>query len=812
MTDSSSDILFKTVQNLQTFYQQQPNNLPAMRKEVVQCLADFFGNSQMILCSQVPFFELSEDSFIQQMQVSSPKATAFVLQHKDFLQKLFTQSFQQSYTPLAWSPCEEAEKKGLPTQSLLLAPICVAQECFAIILLLSSEPFEAKALENIRLLLPTISIVLYKPLPQFPMHEQVSFPELLNSLPDAVWSMDIAKARYHYLSAACESVFGYTVEELQNFSVEDWQKIILPEDYPLVEAAWEKVMQEGYAQVEFRIRHQDGTMRYLFDKYQLVRNEDGVLRRVNGITRDITKRKTERLLLEAALQREQELNEELSQREEELSASEEEIRQHLQETSRYNEFLEQTRTVLKSSEEKYRYLFEHSPVPMWIYERQSLRFLAVNQAVVNLYGYTEAEFLQMTLKDIRSEEARQEFERFIQQQSGSNPLLQSTGYWEHQRKDGTKITVEVVVSEILLEGQEANLTLVLDVSEKVNSQRQLIESEAQFRSMFDASVQAYCLIDQDYRLLKVNKVTKVLAQKYFKKELQEGDSFLEYVFGERVEVFKENFARALQGESIFLEKNISLHGQDIFFEIQYLPIYGVDKKINSIAFVYRDVSAQRQNEILLQKHYRSSKNFRNALNRSAVISITDLEGTILDVNRAFCQLSKFSKHEVIGKKHSIVSAEIHDAAFFEEMWVKLKSGKSWRGEICNRAKDDTLYWLEMIINPIQDESGKVYQYLAVSYPISQRKKAEKEKQELLERLAHYAFMNSHNLRRPLANILGLVSLFNSEDADFDQKIIEKLRISALELDKIIHTMNDLLRSNELKNIDSFSAPKRSSSS
>jgi PAS domain S-box-containing protein len=238
----------------------------------------------------------------------------------------------------------------------------------------------------------------------------------------------------------------------------------------------------------------------------------------------------------------------------------------------------------------------------------------------------------------------------------------------------------------------------------------------------------------------------------------------------------------------------------------------VDKKVNSIAFVYRDVSAQRQNEILLQKHYRSSKNFRNALNRSAIISITDLEGTILDVNRAFCQLSKFSKHEVIGKKHSIVSAEIHDAAFFEEMWAKLKSGKSWRGEICNRAKDDTLYWLEMIINPIQDESGKVYQYLAVSYPISQRKKAEKEKQELLERLAHYAFMNSHNLRRPLANILGLVSLFNSENAEFDQKIIEKIRVSAFELDKIVHEMNDLLKSNELKNMDSFSAPKRSSSS
>ncbi|MEM9981829.1 MAG: PAS domain S-box protein, partial [Bacteroidota bacterium] len=100
--------------------------------------------------------------------------------------------------------------------------------------------------------------------------------------------------------------------------------------------------------------------------------------------------------------------------------------------------------------------------------------------------------------------------------------------------------------------------------------------------------------------------------------------------------------------------------------------------------------------------------------------------------------------------------------------------------------------------PAYNKYGKIFAVAFVLTDITERKKAEEERQELLKNLANFAFITSHNLRRPLANVLGLVSLFDTEDDDFNRMLIEKLKFSARELDKIIYDMNDLLKHKELK--------------
>ncbi len=100
--------------------------------------------------------------------------------------------------------------------------------------------------------------------------------------------------------------------------------------------------------------------------------------------------------------------------------------------------------------------------------------------------------------------------------------------------------------------------------------------------------------------------------------------------------------------------------------------------------------------------------------------------------------------------------------------------------------------------PAYNKYGKIFAVAFVLTDITERKKAEEERQELLKNLANFAFITSHNLRRPLANVLGLVSLFDTEDDDFNRMLIEKLKYSARELDKIIYDMNDLLKHKELK--------------
>jgi signal transduction histidine kinase len=98
--------------------------------------------------------------------------------------------------------------------------------------------------------------------------------------------------------------------------------------------------------------------------------------------------------------------------------------------------------------------------------------------------------------------------------------------------------------------------------------------------------------------------------------------------------------------------------------------------------------------------------------------------------------------------------------------------------------------VDTIINPVFDETGKIKQYISVVYLITQRKKAEEDREKLITDLTKFAFITAHNLRGPLARILGLISIFNPSDPMdcINATVIEKLKISANELDEVIHKM------------------------
>ncbi|MCB0276867.1 MAG: PAS domain S-box protein [Calditrichaeota bacterium] len=126
----------------------------------------------------------------------------------------------------------------------------------------------------------------------------------------------------------------------------------------------------------------------------------------------------------------------------------------------------------------------------------------------------------------------------------------------------------------------------------------------------------------------------------------------------------------------------------------------------------------------------------DALNRSAIVSITDTVGNIVSANEVFCRISGYSSSELVGQNHRLINSGFHPKSFWREMWKSLKAGKIWRAEICNRSKSGELYWVDTTVNPIHDENGKVCQYLSVRYLITERKRNEaalKRVNDLLER-------------------------------------------------------------------------------
>ena len=120
---------------------------------------------------------------------------------------------------------------------------------------------------------------------------------------------------------------------------------------------------------------------------------------------------------------------------------------------------------------------------------------------------------------------------------------------------------------------------------------------------------------------------------------------------------------------------------------------------------------------------------KSAINQSAIVSIGDLNGNILDVNNLFCEISQYSREELLGQKHSIINSGFHPKSFWREMWSTIASGKTWQGEIKNRAKNGSYYWVDTVIVPFMDQQGKPYRYFSLRRDITHRKQLLEEVQD-----------------------------------------------------------------------------------
>jgi len=157
--------------------------------------------------------------------------------------------------------------------------------------------------------------------------------------------------------------------------------------------------------------------------------------------------------------------------------------------------------ALRKSEAQYRLLFESNPQAMWVYDQETRRFLAVNDAAIQRYGYSRAEFLSMTIQDIRPPE---EALRLTEYLSRDNPQFNQAGQWLHQKKDGTVINVDITSNRLDFEGRRSVIVLSTDITERKRAEMALRESEDRYRDLVDNSHELICTHDLDGRVVSVN--------------------------------------------------------------------------------------------------------------------------------------------------------------------------------------------------------------------------------------------------------------------------------------------------------------------
>ncbi|MES2649170.1 MAG: PAS domain S-box protein [Bacteroidota bacterium] len=203
-------------------------------------------------------------------------------------------------------------------------------------------------------------------------------------------------------------------------------------------------------------------------------------------------------------------------------------------------------------------------------------------------------------------------------------------------------------------------------------------------------------------------------------------------------------------------KNKAKDGSTYWVDTVIVPFLNEQNKPYQYVAIRADITSRKIAEENLVKSLKETSDYKYALDEASIVAITNANGIIKYVNDNFCKISKYSREELIGQDHRIINSGFHSKDFIRQLWTTISSGKIWKGELKNKAKDGSTYWVDTVIIPFLNNDGVPYQYVAIRSDITQAKESE----ESIRILHQTLLKNEKRFRALIENGTDIVTILD----------------------------------------------------
>jgi PAS domain S-box-containing protein len=417
---------------------------------------------------------------------------------------------------------------------------------------------------------------------------------------------------------------------------------------------------------------------------------------------------------------------------------------------------------LNTSEKRYRYLFENNPMPMWIIDLNTFQFLDVNEMAILQYGYSRQEFLSMTAVDIRPDEDKDLFK-----QSDHSFKTGSTNYkkgiWNHRKKDGTIIQVEVIGHHIIFEGILARFILSNDVTERMKAIEKLDKSEKLFRAMIEKDTDMKTLSTKSGKVFYASpSLTKILG--FENQEFMSMPAF-DLIHPADRAGFIEGITDIVQtpGKSFFHQQRMKhKNGTWLWCEGTIANMLH-EPAVEALVSNFRDITARKQAEEDIKL---AETNYREIFDKASdAIYVREMETwKVIEVNQIASKITGYTREELLNSDPREFITGNPDYTFQRALIYlqKAAAGEPQLFEWMTKNKDSSINWIEISLK--RATIGGKERILSFFREINDRKKIQLEIQKLNEELEQKVIFRTAELQKSNELFYGL---FNHNPSSID---------------------------------------------